>query len=120
MHGLLRLISFFQYSHCMLIHFLNQLTIIFGSVPETGPSDDIIITRDSEVIMFSPRVFVCLCVCVLTVKDWCHTNTILPVHCWGYLVVQVMFHALITSLMTSQGHKVSQIFKLLYLRQYLS
>ena len=63
MHGLLRLISFFQYSHCMLIHFLNQLTIIFGSVPETGPSDDIIITRDSEVIMFSPRVFVCLCVC---------------------------------------------------------
>ena len=26
-------------------------------------------------------------------KDWCHTNNILQVHCWGCLVVQVMFHA---------------------------
>ena len=45
-----------------------------------------IITRNSEVIMFSPCVFACLCVCVvvyvchdvcpddLTMKDWCHTN----------------------------------------------
>ena len=24
-------------------------------------------------------------------KDWCHTNNILQVHCWGWLVVQVMF-----------------------------
>ena len=92
---------------------------------------EIFITRDSEVIMFSPCVFVCLSVCVvvyvchdvcpddLTMKDWCHTNNILQVHCWGCLVVQVMFHALMTSLMTSQGHKVGQILKLLYLRQYL-
>ena len=86
------------------------------------------IIRDSEVIMFSPCVFVCLSVYVchdvclddLTMKDWCHTNNILQVHCWGCLVVQVMFHALLTSLMTSQGHKVGQILKLLYLCQYLS
>ena len=31
-----------------------------------------------------------------------------------------MFHALMTSLMTSQDHKVGQILKLIYLRQYLS
>ena len=48
-------------------------------------------------------------------KDWCHTNNILQVHCWGCLVVQVMFHALMTSLMTSPGHKVGQIFKVTYL-----
>ena len=62
----------------------------------------LIITRDSEVIMFSPCVFVCVCpsvplyvyvchglsVCLsvfvchdvspddLTMKDWCHTNHI--------------------------------------------
>ena len=53
-------------------------------------------------------------------KDWCHTQYILQVHCWGCLVVQVMFHALMTLLMTSQDHKVSQILKLIYLRQYLS
>ena len=94
----------------------------------------IIITRDSEVIMFSHCVFVCLfvCVCVvvyvchdvcpddLTMKDWCHTNNILQVHCWGCLVVQVMFRTLMTSLMTSQDHKVGQILKLIYLLQYLS
>ena len=51
-------------------------------------------------------------------KDWCHTNNILQVHCWGCLVVQVMFHAPMTSLMTSQDHKVCQILKLIYLRQY--
>ena len=96
------------------------------------------ITRDSEVIMFSPCVFVCLfvwlfvclfvCVYVchnvcpddLTMKDWCHTNNILQVHCWGCLVVQVMFHALMTSSMTSPGHKVGRILTLIYLRQYLS
>ena len=31
-----------------------------------------------------------------------------------------MFHELITSLMTSQDQKVSEILKLIYLRQYLS
>ena len=86
--------------------------------------------------MFSPCVFVCLfvcvCVCVvvyvyhdacpddLTMKDWCHTNNILQVHCWGCLVVQVIFHALMTSLVTSQDHKIGQILKLIYLRQYLN
>ena len=80
--------------------------------------------------MFSPCVFVCVWLSVyvchdfcpddLTMKDWCHTNNILQVHSWGCLVVQVMFHALMTSLMTSQDHKVGQILKLIYLRQYLS
>ena len=75
--------------------------------------------------MFSPCVFACLClyhdVCPddLTMKDWCHTNNILQVHCSGCLVVQVMFHTLITSLMTSQDHKVGQILKLIYFRQYM-
>ena len=88
------------------------------------------ITCVSEVIMFSPCVFVTLFVCLclyhdvcpddLTMKDWCHTNHILQVHCWGYLVVQVMFHALMTSSMMSPGHKVGQILKVIYLRQYLS
>ena len=90
----------------------------------------IFITRVSEVIMFSPCVFVCLwlCLCLyhdvcpdnLAMNDWCHTNNILQVHCWGCLVVQVMFPALMTSSMTSPGHKVGQIFKVIYLRQYLS
>ena len=74
--------------------------------------------------MFSPCVFVCLfvCVCVyvchdvcpddLTMKDWCNTNNILQVHCWRCLVVQGMFHALMTSLMTSQGDKVGQSFEI--------
>ena len=53
-------------------------------------------------------------------KDRCHTHNILQVHCWGCLVVQVMFDTLMTSLMTSQGHKVGQILKLMHLRQYLS
>ena len=57
-------------------------------------------------------VYVCHDVCPddLTMKDLCHTNNILQVHCWGCLVVQVMFRALMTSLMTSQDHKVGQIF----------
>ena len=80
--------------------------------------------------MFVTMFVVCLCVCVyvchdvcpddLAMKDWCHTNNILQVHCWRCLVVQVMFHALMTSLMTSQGDKVGQILKLAYLRQQLS
>ena len=55
------------------------------------------ITCDSKVIIFSPCVFVCVCVCVclsvyvchdvcpddLTMKDWCLTNNIQQVHCWG-------------------------------------
>ena len=53
-------------------------------------------------------------------KDWCHTNNILQIYCWGCLVVQVMFRALMTSSMTSQDHKVGQILKLIYLRLYLS
>ena len=75
-------------------------------------------------------LFVCVCVVVyvchdvcpddLTMKDLCHTNNILQVHCWGCLVVQVMFRALMTSLMTSQDYKVGQNLKLIYLRQYLS
>ena len=85
------------------------------------------ITRDSEVIMFSPCVFVCVCVYVchdvcpddLTMKDWSHTNNILQVDCWRCLVVQDMFHALMTSLVTSQGDKVGQNLKLTYLRQYM-
>ena len=95
---------------------------------------NIIITRVSEVIMFSPCVFVTLFVCLFvclclyhdvcpddfTMKDCCHTNNILQVHCWGCLVVQVMFHALMTSSMTSPGHKVGQILKVIYFRQYLS
>ena len=70
------------------------------------------------MIMFSPCVFVCFClyhdVCPddLTMKDWCHTNNILQVHCCRCLVVQVMFHALTTSLMTSPGHKEGRILKL--------
>ena len=79
------------------------------------------IARDSEVIMLSPCVFVCLSVCLsvyvchdvcpgdLTMKDWCRTNHILQLYCWGCLVLQVMFHALMTSLMTLLGHKVGQI-----------
>ena len=86
----------------------------------------LIITRDSEGIMFSPWVFVCVSVYVchdvwpddLTMKDWCHTKNILQVHCWGCLVVQIMFHALMTSLMTSQDH-TGQILKLIYLRHNL-
>ena len=71
-------------------------------------------------------VFVCLCLYHYvspddkTMKDSCHTNNILQVHCWGRLVVQAMFHALMTSPMTSPGHTVGQILKLIYLRQYLS
>ena len=70
----------------------------------------IFITRVSEVIMFSPCVFVCVCLyhddCPddLTMKDWCHTNNILQVHCWGCLDVQVMFHTFMTPSMTSPGH----------------
>ena len=77
---------------------------------------------------------VCLCVCVwlsayvchdvcsddLAMKDWCHTNNIRQVYSWGYLIVPVMFHALVTSSMTSPGHKVGQILKLINPPQYFS
>ena len=94
----------------------------------------IFLTSDSDVIMFSPCVFVCLFVCVwlsvydchdvcphdLTMKDWCHTYNILQVHSWLSLVLQMMFHALMTSSMTSAGHKVDRSLKLIYLHQYFS
>ena len=109
---------------------LESPDISYGDLLRVEHKTSLFITRVSEVIMFSPCMFVCLCVCVyvchdvcpdhLTMKDWCHTNNILQVHCWGCLVVQVMFHALMTSLMTSQDHKIGQILKLIYLRQYLS
>ena len=106
----------------------SQLITKHGALCHTEISHWVFITRDSEVIMFSPCVFVCLCVYAchdvcpddLTMNDCCHTNNILRVHCWGCLVVQVMFHVLMTSLMTSQDHQVGQILKLIYLRQYLS
>ena len=70
---------------------------------------------------------VCGCLCLsrclsgrFNYEGLCHTNNILQVHCWGCLVVQVMIRALMTSLMTSQDHKVGQILKLIYLLQYLS
>ena len=71
----------------------------------------VIITCDSEVIMFSPFLFVCLFVCMyvchnvcpddLPMKNWCHTNNIVQEYRWGYLVVQVMCYILVTSSMTS-------------------
>ena len=67
-------------------------------------------------------VYVCHDVCPddLAMKDWCHTNNILQVYSWGRLVVQVMLHALVTSSMTSPGHRVGQILKLIYLSQYFN
>ena len=71
--------------------------------------------------MFSPCAFVCLFVCVyvchdvcpdnLTMKDWCHTNNILLVHCWGCLVVQVMFrtHDVIDDVTRSQSRSNFEI-----------
>ena len=70
--------------------------------------------------MFSPCVFVCLCVCVyvchdvcpddLTMKDWCHTNNILQVHCWGCLVVQVSrTHDVIDDVTRSQSRSNFEI-----------
>ena len=84
-----------------------------------------------QVIMVSPGVFVCLFVHVylclslccpddLIMRDWCHTNNILQVRIWRCLVLQAMFHALMTSLMTSPGHKVGQNLKMIYLRKYLN
>ena len=69
---------------------LSSLSII-----DTVIISAMFITRVSEVIMFLSCVFVCLClyhdVCPddLTMKDWCHTNNILQVHCWGCLVVML-------------------------------
>ena len=89
------------------------------------------ITRDSEVIMFSPCVFVCLCVVVCLCLSRClfgrlnyeglvshkkyFAGTLLGMSSCARFV-----HALMTSLMTSQDHKVGKNFKLIYLRQYLS
>ena len=113
----LEVVMFYLYHHDAK-PFYNRLAYYL-------PKFYFIIIHVSEVIMFvcvCVSVYVCHDVCPddLAIKDWCHTNNILQVHCWGYLVVQVMFHTLMTSLMMSQGHKVGQILKLIYLRQYFS
>ena len=121
---LLDILRYFFHDQCSIPY--NVHAFVWYSANHSSHCQHMFITRVSEVIMFSPFVFVCLClyhdVCPddLTMKDWCHTNNILQVHCWGCLVVQVMFHALMTSSMTSPGHKVGQILKVIYLRQYLS
>ena len=76
------------------------------------------ITRGCGLIMFSPCVFVCVCVCHdvcpvhLTTKECCYTNNILQKYSWGCLVLQSMCVILMTSSMTSPGRKVGQIMKL--------
>ena len=60
--------------------------------------------------------FVCGCVCLwhdvcsddLTMKDLCHTNTILQVCNCRCLDVQVMYHTVMSS-RTSPGHKICEI-----------
>ena len=52
----------------------------------------------------------------LAMKDWCYTNNILQVHIWQCLVMQVLFHALVTSSMMSQSR--SDFLKLIYLCHY--
>ena len=81
------------------------------------------ITRVSEVIMFSPCVFVCVCVCLCLSRCLSRRFSyegLVPrkqdFAGWGCLDVQVMFRALVTPSMTSSGHKVSQILKFIYLR----
>ena len=75
--------------------------------------DDVTVWPQSQLSMFlykwNNNIF----------HDNSKTSNILQVHCWGCLVVLVMFHVLVTSLMTSPGHKISQILKLTYLHQYL-
>ena len=71
------------------------------------------LTHDSEVIKFSPCVcFLCVghnvCPHYLTMKDWCHTHTVLQVYRWKCVVVQVKCHVLMMSSMTSPGRKVGQ------------
>ena len=59
-------------SHCDICRFVDFKFkfVDFCSRHTVGVAGDdimfhiLIITRDSEVIMFSPRVFVCVCVCV--------------------------------------------------------
>ena len=71
--------------------------------------------------MCSPCVFVCLFVSLRFNYEGLVTHKQhFQDHCWGCLVVQVMSHALMTSSMTSPGHKVGQIWKLIYLCRYLS
>ena len=83
----------------------------------------VIITRDSEVIIFSPLVFLYGCMSMFVGRfnyEGLVPHSILQVNFWGCLVVQVMLHAPMTLLMTSKGHKVGQILKLICLCQYLS
>ena len=103
-----------------------MINFLFGLnyIPKTNCIINFVITHISQVIMFSPSVCVCLSVCLsvyvchnvcpdqLVDQDWCHTNNVLQVYIWG---CQVMFQALVTSSMTSPGHKVGQILKLTYL-----
>ena len=88
--------------------------------------------KSSWQTFLSPAKARCVCLCVsvcvchdvcpdyLTMKNWCPINNILQVHSWWVLVVQVIFHALMASSMTSPGQKVGQLLKLLYLHQYFS
>ena len=107
---------------CIIRLWLQLYEYIFMTSLMTSPGHKI--GRGDNVFTLCVCLFVTLClyrdVCPddLTMKDWCHTNNILQVHCLGCLVVQVMFHALMTSSMTSPGHKVCQILKVIYLRQF--
>ena len=71
-----------------------------------------IITRDSEV-MFLPcvfvRLFVSLSRCLSGLFNYVGLVPYKQVLCAGSLVVEAMFHALMTSLTKSPGHKVGQI-----------
>ena len=52
-----------------------------------------LITSGGEDACLSVCLSVYVCPDDLTMKDSCHTNNILQVHCWGCLVVQVMLRA---------------------------
>ena len=72
------------------IHALAPMAILLNPVEvmlwmsNYIPQKIMVFTRDSEVIMFSPGVTVCICLFVvygvflddLTKKDWCHRNKI--------------------------------------------
>ena len=63
----------------------------------------VIITRDREVIIFSPFVFLSVCMSMFVGRfnyEGLVPHSILQVHFLGCLVVQVMFHAPMPLLMT--------------------
>ena len=82
--------------------------------------------RGDNVLTLCVCYFVCVyvfhdvCPDELTMNDCCLTNNSLQARSWWCLVVQVMFHTLMTSSMASAGRKAGQILKLLYLYQYFS